>query len=335
MDAHGANFGYFNITFNSELTDAQIKSLCCYVAQVSYYPLENIWSSEGLRCLSPNANMPSEIYYYTACPTTRLLDQVLNNTSSMDSTRNYYDNSKRILQNSESNIAKFDKTALPQFRPEKQERKLTTINTENQIFILRNLRYDQDEGAYDNIATYLYPSTFETNLASRESSFPAYTSKTPLLALAATHPTIKNFATADIFETLIEVNITGIQMQSTGFIYSMLLKKTDDNVDKLITYQHLKKATSPLCDQTAKFTNKTHYQILSEKAWYYINEIEKDVNYIFYYFGTTDEPDVLSTYTPIYKLEFISRSIVKPLAKSNLLEVYCTSLLIIVFWIFI
>lgn len=101
----------------------------------------------------------------------------------------------------------------------------------------------------------------------------------------------------------------------------MLLKKTDPDVDKLITYQHLKKGASPLCDQTAKFSDKTHYQILSEQKWYYITTIEKDIDYIFYYFGTTDEPDVLSTYTPIYKLEFISRSIVKPLAKSNLLKI--------------
>ena len=172
------NFGYFNVTFDSALTDAQVISLCCYAAQVFYYPLENVWSSEGLRCKSPNSNMPAEIFYYSSCRRLRILDQILDNKSPVDSTKNYQNTNKKILQHNENNIVKFNKEAYSMYRSENKERVLAT-STEYQIFILRNLRYDQDSTAYDSISTYYNPSTFETNLAARETSFPAYASKTP------------------------------------------------------------------------------------------------------------------------------------------------------------
>jgi hypothetical protein len=49
------------------------------------------------------------------------------------------------------------------------------------------------------------------------------------------------------------------------------------------------------------------YQILSTDISFALTDIAVDKPYILYYFGSTDEPDVLSTYTPIYKVEFMSR----------------------------
>jgi hypothetical protein len=150
MDRNGAGMGYFNMTFNSDLTKTQIESLCCYTAQVLEYPLENIWTAHGYRCPSPNTNMPANIFYYTACVRLRLRELLLLKTPVYS--RNYM-----TLVDPDVQRSLGTKLAGPT-----QERILAKSMKEIQVYILRNLRSTQNNAAYGTAGTYLYPSTFET-----------------------------------------------------------------------------------------------------------------------------------------------------------------------------
>lgn len=82
--------------------------------------------------------------------------------------------------------------------------------------------------------------------------------------MTRTNPVIKSFANVTISETLTDVTVSGIKMQTTGYVYQMLLNKTVADPDALITYQHLKRFYNPFCDSLAAvYTAQVAYQILS------------------------------------------------------------------------
>ena len=42
--------GYIDLTFDTALSLNHKKEICCYYGQALSYPLENIWTDEGIRC---------------------------------------------------------------------------------------------------------------------------------------------------------------------------------------------------------------------------------------------------------------------------------------------
>jgi hypothetical protein len=311
-DSNSAQYGYIDLTFAQSLSTQNKKDLCCYFGQMLSYPLENIWTSDSVRCES--VALPVNITYFAGInyvkPVRRVLEGKedplednsavlpLEQPSEKDGVPSVFEEkdlmkeSNRILQNTNSNIVR--------------------------LYLMRNLRQSQDSAAWPQLTSLVFKSSFDSGLQSQYPSMPLLTKKTPLLEIEQISASIENFANFTLNDDGKSGNLTGIKLKSAGTVFSIVLMKKP-GLDQAMTYQHIKLGKNPLDMNAAPVaTFNKYFASINEDYLLTLPDMTLDQTYALYYYGISLDPNLVPAYTPIYKYEFIIRGKIRSNAFGNL-----------------
>lgn len=268
---NSASYGYMDLTFSTDLTEQNKKDLCCYFAQVLAYPLENIWTNDTIRC--PSNTLVTNVTYFDGVNYTAVR-RILTNMSDTH-------NSNRILQ-----------TATNQIR----------------LYLIRNSRMSQNQNAWSGLSSLIFSSNFDSGLQSQYSSTPKIVTKSPLLSIDQIQAQITAFANFKLSDNGKAGNLTGIKLNSAGVVHSMILLKKA-GMDTAMTYQHIRLGKNPLnATEEPVIIYKKYYASINEDFFVIMPDMIKDQTYVLYFFGTSQDPNLVPAFSPIYKYEFIIRS---------------------------
>jgi hypothetical protein len=275
-DMNTAPYGYIDLTFKADLTNLTKQDLCCYFAQALSYPLENVWTNDSYRC--PSKMLPVNLTYFgginfTVNATSRLLSEVQD-----------FAQARNLAAST------------------------TSANNSVRLYLMRNARASQNAAAWSGLSSLIFASAFETGLKSQYASVPAIVSKTPLLQIDQIASSVTAFAKFTAFDNYKAGNLTGIKLSSAGILYCLILFKKP-GLDQALTYQHVRLGINPQAtNSTPVLVHRQVFASINDDFKLDMPEMTKDQTYVLYYFVTSQDPNLLPAFSPLYKYEFIIRS---------------------------